>query len=95
MVEDCEECQRVAKELSRHAYKQYKAYFIARNIMTVNIIYRHSARAINLRPRASPWDTVPATPVLLSRLGSFQPGLLQPVNLPQDVLMLRGDLRQF
>ena len=95
MVEDCEECQRVAKELSRHAYKQCKALSIACDIMTVNIIYRHSARAMNLRPRTSQWDTVPATPVLLSRLGSFQPGLLQPVNLPQDVLMLRGHLRQF
>ena len=63
--------------------------------MTVNIINRHSTRAINLRTRAPQWVAALATPVLLSRLGSFQPGLLQPVNLPQDVLMLRGHLRQF
>ena len=63
--------------------------------MTVNIINRHSARAINLQPRAPQWVAAPAMPVLLIRLGSFQPDLLQPVNLPQDVLMLRGHLRQF
>lgn len=68
---------------------------MACDIMNAKIIYRHSARAMNLRPRAPQWDTAPTTPVLLSRLGSFQPGLLQPVNLPQDVLMLRGHLRQF